>query len=69
MGDLGGHDGPKALQEATQKRTATRAKCYAHSGFGDKGAGSKRKSCYMLNIASRREKLSQICARETLRIM
>ena len=41
MGDLGGQDGPKALQEASRRRTATRAKRYAHSGFGDKGAGSK----------------------------
>ena len=41
MGDLGGQDGPKALQEASRRRTATRAKRYAHSGFRDKGAGSK----------------------------
>ena len=41
MGGLGGQDGPKALQEASRRRTATRAKRYAHSGFGDKGARSK----------------------------
>ena len=36
MGDLGGQDGLKALQETSRRRTATRAKRYAHIGFGDK---------------------------------
>ena len=40
MGDLGCQDGPKALQEASRRRTATRAKRSAHNGFGDKGVGS-----------------------------
>ena len=41
MGDLGGQDGPKALREASRRRTAARAKRYAHNDFGDKDAGSK----------------------------
>ena len=42
-GDLGGQDGTNVLQEASRRRTATRAKGYEHNGFGDKGAGSKGK--------------------------
>ena len=42
MGDLDDQDGTKALKEASQRRTVTRAKGYEHNGFGDKGAGSKK---------------------------
>ena len=41
MGDLDDQDGAKALQEASQRRTVTRAKGYEHNGFGDKDAGSE----------------------------
>ena len=35
-GDLGGQDGTNVLQEASRRRTATRAKGYEHNGFGER---------------------------------